>query len=153
MVQMAPKTEDFLVEDTYFWVVRPRISGANVTGLGTLISGAFIGMEIGSSRDTRRSFVALESPPVITGGAGRSFELQTSDLGSLDLGTPVFFRRLQVGRVAAYELDPNGQFFKVKVFVRAPYDRYVSTNTRFWQASGIDVQLSANGLSLQTQSF
>ena len=65
--QMAPKTEAFLVEDTKFWVVRPRISGANVTGLGTLISGAYIGVEIGSSKEDRRDFVALETPPVITG--------------------------------------------------------------------------------------
>ena len=65
--QMAPKTETFLVNDTKFWVVRPRISGANITGLGTLISGAYIGVEIGSSKEDRRDFVALETPPVITG--------------------------------------------------------------------------------------
>src|SRR6202011_2332421 len=62
--QMAPKTEDFLLEDTRFWVVRPRISGANVSGLGTLISGAYIGMEIGSSAKEKRDFVALETQPV-----------------------------------------------------------------------------------------
>jgi len=151
--QMAPKTEDFLVENTHFWVVRPRISGANVTGLGTLISGAYIGMEIGDSKQERRSFVALETPPVIIGGAlGRFFVLKTSDLGSLDTGTPLFFRRLQVGRVASYELDRDGQFFTLKVFVRAPYDQYVTPNTRFWQASGIDVNLSASGITVETQS-
>ena len=64
--QMAPKTEDFLVDDTQFWVVRPRISGANVTGLGTLISGAYVGMEIGDSSKKRRDFVALDTPPVVT---------------------------------------------------------------------------------------
>ncbi len=152
--QMTPKTEDFLVEDTRLWVVRPRISGANVTGLGTLISGAYIGVEIGSSKEPKRDFVALETPPVVTGNApGRFFVLKTSDLGSLDTGTPVFFRRLQVGQVASYILDKDGKFFTVKVFVRAPYDQYVTANTRFWQASGIDVSLSANGLSVQTQSL
>jgi paraquat-inducible protein B len=152
--QMAPKTEDFLVDDTQFWVVRPRISGANVTGLGTLISGAYIGMEIGSSDREKRDFVALETPPIVTGGApGRFFVLKTSDLGSLDVGTPVFFRRLQVGEVASYVLDKDGRRFTVKIFVKAPYDQYVSPNTRFWQASGIDMQLSANGLNVQTQSL
>ena len=152
--QMAPKTEDFLVEDTQFWVVRPRISGANVTGLGTLISGAYIGMEIGSSNREKRDFVALETPPIVTGGApGRFFVLKTADLGSLDIGTPVFFRRLQVGEVASYALDRDGRRFTVKIFVKAPYDQYVSPNTRFWQASGIDMQLSANGLSVQTESL
>lgn len=152
--QMTPKTEDFLVEDTRLWVVRPRISGANVSGLGTLISGAYIGIEIGSSKESKRDFVALETPPVVTGNApGRFFVLKTSDLGSLDTGTPIFFRRLQVGQVASYILDKGGKFFTLKVFVRAPYDRFVSANTRFWQASGIDVSLSASGLSVQTQSL
>jgi paraquat-inducible protein B len=152
--QMTPKTEDFLVEDTRLWVVRPRISGANVTGLGTLISGAYIGIEIGSSKEPKRDFVALETPPVVTGNApGRFFVLKTSDLGSLDTGTPIFFRRLQVGQVASYILDQDGKFFTIKIFVRDPYDQYVTANTRFWQASGIDVSLSASGLSVQTQSL
>jgi paraquat-inducible protein B len=152
--QMAPRTEDFLVEDTQFWVVRPRISGANVTGLGTLISGAYIGMEIGDSKHEKRDFVALETPPVVTGDVpGRFFVLKTPDLGSLDIGTPVLFRRLQVGEVVSYALDNNGQLFTVKIFVKTPYDQYVAPNTRFWQASGIDMQLSANGLSVQTQSL
>src|SRR5712692_4961355 len=151
--QMAPKTEAFLVEDTKFWVVRPRISGANITGLGTLISGAYIGVEIGSSKEDRREFVALETPPVITGDIpGRFFILKTPDLGSLDTGTPIFFRRLQVGQVASYKLDGDGQFFTLRVFVKAPYDQYVNPNTRFWQASGIDVDLSASGLQVRTQS-
>ena len=152
--EMTPKTEDLLVQDTQFWVVRPRISGANVTGLGTLISGAYIGMEIGGAKQPKRDFVALNNPPVVTGGVpGRFFILKTSDLGSLDFGTPLFFRRLQVGEVAAYSLDKDGRFFTVRVFVQAPYDQFVTPNTRFWQASGVDMQLSANGLSLQTQSL
>jgi len=152
--QMAPKTEDFLVEDTKFWVVRPRISGANVTGLGTLISGAYIGMEIGASKTDRRDFVALETEPVITGETpGRFFILKTPDLGSLDTGTPIYFRRLEVGQVTSYKLDKNGKFLTVQIFVRTPYDQYVNPDTRFWHASGIDVSLSASGLSVQTQSL
>ena len=152
--QMAPKTEDFLVEDTQFWVVRPRVSGANITGLGTLISGAYLGIEIGSSEREKRDFVALETPPIVTGDVpGRFFVLKTPDLGSLDIGTPVFFRRLQVGQIASYALDKDGRRFTVKIFVRTPYDQYISPNTRFWQASGIDMSLSASGLSIQTESL
>src|SRR5258708_33294709 len=152
--QMAPKTEAFLVDNTKFWVVRTRISGANITGLGTLISGAYIGVEIGSSKEDRRDFVALEIPPVVTGETpGRFFTLKTGDLGSLDTGTPIYFRRLQVGQVASYALDKDGKNLTVKVFVQAPYDQYVNRNTRFWQASGIDLSLSASGLTVQTQSL
>ncbi|HUO04872.1 MAG TPA: MlaD family protein [Candidatus Binataceae bacterium] len=152
--QMAPDTDGFFVADTQFWAVRPRISGANVTGLGTLISGAYIGMQIGSSGEPKRDFVALETAPIISSDVpGRFFTLKTGDLGSLDNGTPIFFRRLQVGQVASYVLSKNGQYFDVKIFVQAPYDQYVAANTRFWQASGIDMQLSASGLSVQTQSL
>src|SRR5579863_6245881 len=151
--EMEPHWEAFVVEDTKFWVVRPRISGANVTGLGTLISGSYIGMEIGASKERRRDFVALENPPVISGDSpGRFFILKASDLGSLDTGTPLFFRRLQVGQVAGYELDKDGTLFTIRIFVQAPYDQYVTSNTRFWQASGIDMDLSASGLSIKTQS-
>jgi paraquat-inducible protein B len=152
--QMAPKTEDFLSDDTQFWVVRPRISGANVTGLGTLISGSYIGMEIGNSKVSKREFIALDTPPVVTEGVpGRFFVLKTSSLGSLDIGTPLFFRHLQVGQIASYNLDKSGRNFTIRVFVKAPYDQYVNPNTRFWQASGIDVQLSASGLTVRTESL
>jgi paraquat-inducible protein B len=152
--QMAPHTQDFLVYDTQFWTVSARISGANVSGLGTLISGAYIGMEIGKSPNPRREFAALDTPPVVTIDApGRFFSLHAPDLGSIDIGVPVYFRRLQVGQVVSYALDSTGQFLSIKIFVRAPYDQYVSPNTRFWNASGIDLSLSANGLSVQTQSL
>jgi paraquat-inducible protein B len=151
-VQMAPKTEEFLVQDTNFWVVSPRISGASVTGLGTLIKGEYIGVEIGHSTKSRRKFVALDTPPVVTKDVpGRYFVLKSDDLGSVDTGTPIFYRHLRVGEVTAYELDKDGTF-TIKVFVKAPYDTYVTSNTRFWEASGFDMSLSAAGLTLDTQS-
>jgi paraquat-inducible protein B len=151
--KMAPKTEGFLVDDTRFWVVRPRISGATVTGLGTIVSGAYIAMEIGGAAHSRRVFEGLERPPVVTADVpGRFFVLTTPDLGSLDDGTPVYFRRLKVGEVESYELAEDGQSLNVMVFVNAPYDQYVTSSTRFWHASGIDVSLSAAGLAVQTQS-
>ncbi len=153
-VQMAPKSENFLLDDTTFWIVSPRISGANVTGLGTLISGSYIGMDIGKAAKPRRDFVALATPPVVSGDApGRFFVLKTPTLGSLDTGTPIFFRQLQVGEVASYALDDDGQSLTLKVFVNAPYDQYVNPATRFWQASGVDVSLTASGLTVQTQSL
>ena len=152
--RIAPRTEDFLVEDTQFWVVRPRISGANITGLSTLLSGAYIGMASGSTRKSRRDFVALEIPPAVNEGVpGRFFVLKASSLGSLDIGTPLFFRHLQVGEIASYKLDRDGRMFTIRVFVKVPYDQYVMSSTRFWQASGIDMQLTASGFKVQTESL
>jgi paraquat-inducible protein B len=152
--EMAPGTESFLVEDTNFWIETARISGATVSGLGTLISGAYIGMEIGDSHKEKRDFVALNTPPIVTSEVlGRFFTLKTQDLGSLGRGTPIYFRRLQVGEIVSYELDKDGQTLSVKVFVNAPYDQYVNPDTRFWQASGIDFSLTASGFNVQTQSM
>ncbi|WP_031361632.1 intermembrane transport protein PqiB [Caballeronia sordidicola] len=145
---------NMLVDDTRFWVVRPRISGGTVSGIGTLLSGSFIGMDIGTKSDSRRDFVGLESPPVFAAGVpGREFVLKSENMGSLDIGSPVFFRRLQVGQVTSYALDPDGAGMTLHVFVNAPYDKYVSNNTRFWHASGVDVTLETAGVKINTESL
>jgi paraquat-inducible protein B len=152
--KMSPKTEEFLLKDTQFWVVRPQISGATVSGLSTLISGAYIGMEIGHAKESARNFTALDDAPLEIGGVtGRFFTLKAPELRSLSKGTPLFFRRLQAGEVESYELDKSGKFLNVRVFVKSPYDQYVTAGTRFWHASGIDLSLSASGLKVQTESM
>jgi len=144
---------DFLVADSKFWVVRPRISGGGVSGLGTLLSGAYIGAEVGKSEERREQFVGLEVPPILTSGLpGREFVLYTEDLGSVGYATPVYFRRLQVGEVTSYRLEKEGGGVRITIFVHAPYDRFVTTETRFWHASGIDVALDSSGIRVETQS-
>ncbi len=152
--EMAAECRDMLVEDTQFWVVRPRISGGTVSGLGTLLSGSYIGMEIGKSKEKRYEFVGLKTPPVVTGEvAGRFFLLKADNLGSLDYGTPLFYRRIQVGQVVGYTLDQDGRSITANIFVQGPYDQYVNPETRFWQASGIDLSMAANGISVHTESL
>jgi paraquat-inducible protein B len=151
--ELVKDATDMLVDNTRFWVVRPRISGGTVSGLGTLLSGSYVGMDEGNSNKTRRDFVGLEVPPVFPSDIpGREFVLRSNDMGSLDVGSPVFFRRLQVGQIASYEMDPNGKGVTLRVFVNAPYDRFVRSDTRFWHASGLDVSLSPDGVQINTQS-
>jgi len=93
-------------------------------------------------------------PPIVTRDAsGQQYLLRAADIGSLDVGSPVYFRRIKVGQVAAYELDGDGRGVTLRVFVNAPYDKFVGVNTRFWHASGLDVSLSASGVKLRTQSL
>ena len=144
----------YLVEDTSFWVVRPQISGGSVTGLGTLMSGAYIGMDVGTSKQSKQDFKGLETAPVISLDVpGSRFQLHSPDLGSLDIGSPIYFRRIQVGQILSYDLDQDGRGVTFKVFINEPYDKYVKANTRFWHASGIDLTMDANGLKLNTQSL
>jgi paraquat-inducible protein B len=152
--ELAKDASNLLVDDTRFWVVRPRISGGTVSGIGTLLSGSFIGVDVGTKKTSRSNFVGLETPPVIaTGMPGREFILKGDDMGSLDVGSPIFFRRLQVGQITAYELDGNGKGVTMRVFVNAPYEKYVKDDTRFWHASGVDVSLDTNGVKVNTQSL
>jgi paraquat-inducible protein B len=152
--KMDKSAADLMVADAKFWVVEPRVTLSGVSGLGTLLSGNFIGFEVGKSNNKQRTFTGLEVPPIITGGQpGRQFVLKASDLGSLGIGSPIYYRRLQVGQVIAYDLSSDGSAMDIKIFVNAPYDEYVNPGTRFWNASGIDVSVGAGGVDVRTQSL
>ena len=152
--KMAKSAASLVVEDAKFWIVRPRVSLSGVSGLSTLLSGNYIGFEAGTSKNKARHFTGLEVPPIFTGGSpGREYVLLASDLGSLGIGSPVYFRRLPVGQVVAFDLALDGKSVVLRIFVNAPYDKFVTSDTRFWNASGIDVSLSANGLDVRTQSL
>lgn len=153
-VQMDKQAAPLLVEDSRFWVVRPRIAAGGVSGLNTLLSGAYIALDPGKSDNPQRRFVGLESPPLVVGDMpGRQFVLAADDLGSLDVGAPIYYRHIPVGRVVAYAMRPNGEGVDVRLFVDAPYDRFVTTTTRFWHASGIDLSVGADGMKLEMQSL
>lgn len=145
---------DYLVEDSRFWVVRPRIVGANIQGLDTLLSGSFIGMDVGKSQTEQREFTGLAKQPVVTeDDPGRHFMLKSDVLGSISVGSPVYFRKFPVGEVESYQLDKDGKSVVTRVFIRAPYDQYVNSETRFWEASGIDLKLDAGGVTVDTESL
>ncbi|MDQ6646981.1 MAG: MlaD family protein [Pseudomonadota bacterium] len=153
-VALEKSAEGFASRDTRFWVVRPRIGLGGVSGVDTLLSGAFIGADIGDSKESEDEFKGLETPPAVNHGApGRSFMLHTDDLGSLDIGSPTYFRRIQVGRVVSYKLDKDGKGVSLQIFIDGPNDKFVTKSSRFWNASGVDLSLGANGLKLNTQSI
>ncbi len=152
--QLNAELDDYITEQTRFWVVRPRVSSGGVSGLGTLFSGAYVAMDPSREGRRTRDFRGLEEPPVVSHDEpGTHFRLQAPGLGSLSVGAPVYFREIRAGEVVSYKLAEDGSFVEVRVFVRAPYDQFVNTNTRFWEAGGVNVNLGAEGLSLQTGSL
>jgi paraquat-inducible protein B len=145
---------DLMVEDAKFWVVEPRVTLSGVSGLSTLLSGNYIGFEVGKSKKQQRNFTGLEVAPIITGGQpGRQFVLRAENLGSLGIGSPIYYRRLQAGQVIAYGLAADGKRIEITIFVNAPYDKYVNPGTRFWNASGVDASIGAGGVEVRTQSL
>jgi paraquat-inducible protein B len=152
--RMAKVADPYLTDTTRFWIVRPKIAAGQVTGLGTLFSGSYISIDPGRSGNPRRNFTGLEeTPPVTTDEPGKYYLLKAEGLGSLDVGSPVYYRQIKVGQVVSYGFDASGQAINVKVFVNAPHDRQINANTRFWNASGIDLNLDASGIKLSTESL
>ncbi|MFH1156424.1 MAG: MlaD family protein [Pseudomonadota bacterium] len=152
--QLVKGSEQYLTDMTKFWVVRAQIRGGSVSGLSTVISGAYIGFFPSKEGEPCRTFKGLEVPPVVTlGQPGRHFRLTTDTLGSLDIGSPVYYRKIQVGQVVGYQYNDDGNSVTIQFFIEAPHHRWVTTNTRFWNASGIDVSLSDKGLNVDVQSL
>jgi paraquat-inducible protein B len=151
--RMVQGAEDYLRDGTRFWVVRARVAGGQVSGLGTIFSGAYIGVDPVREGERLRHFQGLEIPPIVTSDQpGRTFVLHSHRAGSVDIGTPVYFRKIQVGEVVSSELDSSGEFVTVQVFVHAPHDRRVHRDTRFWNAGGVHVSMSTQGVEVDVES-
>lgn len=146
--------ENHLTENTRFWITRARISGGKATGLETLLSGAYIGIDPGDAGKPQRKFKGLEEPVVVSRDEpGEYYKLKSHSLGSITAGTPIYFRQIQVGEVTGYRFDDAANEVVAEIFINAPYNEHVFTTTRFWNASGIDVELNANGMKLHTESL
>lgn len=155
-ISTTKQAEPLLTDQTVFWVVKPRLFAGNISGLETLLSGAYVGMlpAAKAGGKLQRSFTGREDPPVLPAGvAGHSFFVKAARLGSISLGSPVFFRDLTVGEVLGWDIADMAESVTLHVFVRAPYDRYVNDDTRFWNASGISVKLGGAGVELQLESL
>jgi paraquat-inducible protein B len=155
-VEMVPGVEDYLSEDTRFWVVRARVAAGEVSGLGTLLGGAYISMDpipLGKGEKAVKRYEGLEKAPAVTSDEpGTAFTLHAPRLGSADVGSPVYYRQINVGRVTNYELTASGEI-EMDIFIFAPHDQRVVQDTRFWNAGGVDLSLNADGLKIDTESI
>jgi paraquat-inducible protein B len=153
--RMDQSIERFLTEAAQLWVVVPRVGLGGVTGLETLVSGSYIELDPGDASGRRaREFAALEVPPLIRSDVpGTSYHLRASTLGGVDRGAPIFYRGLEVGQVLGYTLAADSSEIDFTVFVQAPHDALIHEHSRFWNASGINLSLGANGVDLSVASL
>ena len=146
-------TESFFRRDTRFWVVKPQLSIRGASALGTLISGAYIEVEPGKGAE-QSHFVGLEKQPVVTADeAGIRVVLITQKLRSIDTGSPIYYKGLLAGEVLGYELANDRQSIYIHAFIKEPFDTLIKGNTRFWNVSGMDISLGADGLNVRTESL
>jgi paraquat-inducible protein B len=154
-VQTTSEATDLLDDQAIFWVVKPRLFAGNISGLDTLLSGAYIGMRPGTGTGKRQhEFVGREDPPVLsTNVPGRGFLLKASRLGSISVGSPIYYRDLSVGEVLGWDIAKMAESVTIHAFVRSPFDTYVNDQTRFWNASGVSVKLGGTGVEVQLESL
>ena len=146
-------SEKFLRRSTHFWVVKPQLSLRGASGLSTLISGAYIEIEPGPGAP-QSHFVGLEKQPVVKSDEqGKKITLVTQNLGSVDTGSPIYYQGLLAGEVLGYELGNDRKSTYVHAFIKDPFDQLIRGNTNFWNVSGINISMGADGFKMQTESI
>ncbi|WP_371196318.1 intermembrane transport protein PqiB [Glaciecola sp. SC05] len=143
----------FLRTDSQFWVVRPRVGSSGVSGIGTLLSGAYINLEPGKDQSISSNFIGLESPPVASPNDEGLKLILVSDGGkALGEGNPVLYRGFEVGAVEAVNFDVKSREISYDIFIKAPYHRLITTNTYFWNAGGFELSTTGLGVSVDFAS-
>ena len=147
-------SEHLLRKGTRFWVVKPRVTTADVSGLGTLLTGSYIELDPGNGESGGNNWEGLETPPATSRTIpGRRLTLVSDEARSLIVGSPVYYRGFEVGRVESRYLDLEGRRIQYEVFIDEKYQNLVTRNTRFWNTSGIDISAGVDGFKIRTPSF
>ncbi|CAI1005934.1 paraquat-inducible protein B [Serratia entomophila] len=147
--------ETLLRQDAAFWIVKPQIDREGVSGLGTLLSGAYIELQPGGKgKHDKKSYPLLDAPPLAPPDAtGLRIVLTSDKSGQLSAGDPVLFRGYRVGTVETSNFDPKKRAMRYQLFITSPYDQLVNTNVRFWKDSGVAFGLSAQGIRVEMGSL
>ncbi len=152
--ELTVGSEPYLVDGTRFWVVKPRIGAGGVSGLGTIISGAYIAADLSTQGQPTSTFQGLEDPPSRPADAsGLMLKLRSDSMGSISAGTPVSHLQIPMGQVDGYTYLRDEELIEFDVYIEPEYADLVRTNTRFWNASGFDVTLSADGFDVHAESL
>ncbi|MDP4535524.1 intermembrane transport protein PqiB [Alkalimonas collagenimarina] len=153
-VRMRPDTEPLLTSESQFWVVRPQISRSGITGLNTLLSGAYIELLPGDAGRLTLQHNLLDTPPIAPAdAAGIRIRLHSDDTGLLTIGDPVLYRGFEVGTVELTSFDIAERRMAYQLFIRSPYDSLVTENVRFWLASGVSFDVTAEGVRVDLASI
>ena len=154
VVRLDPKASPLLTEDAQFWVVSPQIGSQGISGLSTILSGAYIQLSSGEGKTGARRFRGLDVAPITAPSTpGLSLTLLADTAGSVNVGSPILYNGYRVGRIEDIALDTDNGQTRYSAFIDAPYDDLVTTSTRFWNASGISVSVDVGGFDLRTESL
>ena len=152
-VEMNKDVEQYLKTSTRFWLVKPSVTLAGITGLETLVSGNYVAISPGEGEPTRKFKALAEEPPLSDAQPGLHLTIKADRLGSLNRGSPVFYKQLKVGQVKSYVLSEDQSTVELKVFIEPTYAKLVRKHTRFWNASGISIDANLSGVKVRSESL
>ncbi|GEM_PF-279363 len=153
IIKMDKESEPYLVKDTLFWIVRPELSAARIQGLGTIFSGSYIGIQVGVDKKQGRNFTGLNTAPPVPGTApGLHISLHAATLGSIQIGTGVYYRNIEIGSVQGYRLQDDDSVL-INLFIEQDYSEIVREQSRFCNASGVAISGKLPNLKMQIESL
>lgn len=152
-VEMNKDVEQYLRTNTRFWLVKPSVSLAGISGLETLVSGNYVAVSPGEGEPNRQFKALTEAPPLADALPGLHVTIKADRLGSLDRGSPVFYKQIKVGQIKNYVLSEDQTTVELKVFIEPAYANLVRKHTRFWNASGISIDASLSGVKVRSESL
>ena len=152
-VEMNKDVEQYLKTSTRFWLVKPSVTLAGITGLETLVSGNYVAISPGEGEPTRKFKALAEEPPLSDAKPGLHLTIKADRLGSLNRGSPVFYKQIKVGQVKSYLLSEDQSTVELKVFIEPTYAKLVRKHTRFWNASGISIDANLSGVKVRSESL
>ncbi|MCW8275750.1 MCE family protein [Pseudomonas sp. PCH199] len=152
-VEMNKDVEQYLRTSTRFWLVKPSVTLAGITGLETLVSGNYVAISPGEGEPTRKFKALAEEPPLSDAQPGLHLTIKADRLGSLNRGSPVFYKQIKVGQIKSYLLSEDQSTVELKVFIEPTYAKLVRKHTRFWNASGISIDANLSGVKVRSESL
>ncbi|HEF4757985.1 TPA: MCE family protein [Pseudomonas putida] len=152
-IEMNKDVEQYLRTSTRFWLVKPSVSLAGITGLETLVSGNYVAISPGEGEPTRKFKALAEEPPLSDAQPGLHLTIKADRLGSLNRGSPVFYKQIKVGQIKSFVLSEDQSTVELKVFIEPTYAKLVRKHTRFWNASGISIDANLSGVKVRSESL
>ncbi len=152
--RMNVETVPYLNENTKFWIVKPVVSTNGITGLDTLVSGSYIELDSSRGEKEKRFFVGLEDPFIDpSSNVGRRYSLIAPEARNLQKGSPIYYRKVKVGKIEKLNISKDGSHVEFVAFVKSPYHELIKPHTKFWAMSGMDIDFSNSSLSLDFAPF
>ncbi|CAI8761714.1 paraquat-inducible protein B [Pseudomonas sp. IT-196MI5] len=152
-IEMNKDVEPYLRTSTRFWLVKPSVTLAGITGLETLVSGNYVAISPGEGEPVRKFKALAQEPPLSDAQPGLHLTIKADRLGSLNRGSPVFYKQIKVGQIKSYVLSEDQSTVELKVFIEPTYAKLVRKHTRFWNASGISIDANLSGVKVRSESL